>query len=56
MTTGVVRGCGIQGLGAMINLWTFYGVGVPTGLILAFYFKFAGRVSSVVCLCLSCSC
>ncbi|XP_024374051.1 protein DETOXIFICATION 16 isoform X2 [Physcomitrium patens] len=49
--SGVVRGCGIQGLGAMINLWTFYGVGVPTGLILAFYFKFAGRGLIIGLLC-----
>jgi len=43
--TGVARGCGRQELGAYINLCTFYVIGVPTALVLAFYFNLDGRVS-----------
>ncbi|CAD5334692.1 unnamed protein product [Arabidopsis thaliana] len=39
----VARGCGWQKIGAIINLGSYYLVGVPSGLLLAFHFHVGGR-------------
>src|SRR4051812_29387399 len=36
VAAGVLRGCGMQKIGAGINLFAFYVIGVPGGIILAF--------------------
>lgn len=36
VTTGVLRGCGLQKIGAIVNLIAFYLIGVPLGALLAF--------------------
>ncbi|KAL3686058.1 hypothetical protein R1sor_004080 [Riccia sorocarpa] len=36
--SGVARGCGWQHLGAYSNLCAFYGIGIPMGLLMTFYF------------------
>ncbi|CAM6108347.1 unnamed protein product [Calypogeia fissa] len=41
--SGVARGAGWQDLGALVNLATFYAVGVPVGVVLAFHFQWAGK-------------
>ncbi|XP_019096093.1 PREDICTED: protein DETOXIFICATION 16 [Camelina sativa] len=41
--SGVARGCGWQKIGAFINLGSYYLVGVPSGLLLAFHFHVGGR-------------
>lgn len=44
MPPGVARGAGWQELGAVVNLATFYCVGVPVGVLLAFRFNWDGKV------------
>ncbi|XP_024538637.1 protein DETOXIFICATION 16 [Selaginella moellendorffii] len=41
--SGVARGCGWQGLGAVANLGAYYIVGLPLGSVLAFFFDLKGR-------------
>ncbi|CAM6100111.1 unnamed protein product [Calypogeia fissa] len=41
--SGVSRGAGWQDLGALVNLGTFYAVGVPVGVLLAFHFEWSGK-------------
>lgn len=36
---GVMRGCGRQKIGAAINLVTYWGIGLPASIALAFYTK-----------------
>jgi Na+-driven multidrug efflux pump len=48
MDVGVARGAGWQDLGALVNLGTFYCVGVPVGVILAFHFGWHGTVRFLV--------
>ncbi|KAL3838977.1 hypothetical protein ACJIZ3_023568 [Penstemon smallii] len=43
--SGTVRGCGWQKIGAFINLGSYYLVGIPTAILLAFVLKIGGRVS-----------
>ncbi|KAJ1392026.1 Multi antimicrobial extrusion protein [Sesbania bispinosa] len=40
---GVARGCGWQKLGAFLNLGSYYIVGVPSAVILAFVFHMKGH-------------
>ena len=37
--SGVVRGVGRQALGAVLNVCSFWGVGIPLSVLLAFHFK-----------------
>lgn len=41
---GVARGCGLQKIGAFVNLASYYLVGLPSGLLLGFHFHVGGRV------------
>ncbi|KAG0609932.1 hypothetical protein M758_7G025100 [Ceratodon purpureus] len=41
--TGVVRGGGWQAFGAATNLGSYYGVGLPIGIVLAFVFHYNDR-------------
>ncbi|XP_010531854.1 PREDICTED: protein DETOXIFICATION 16-like [Tarenaya hassleriana] len=41
--SGVARGCGWQKIGAFVNLGSYYLVGIPTGLLLGFFFQIGGR-------------
>lgn len=41
---GVARGCGWQKIGAFVNLGTYYIVGIPTAVVLAFALHFGGKV------------
>ncbi|CAM0904944.1 unnamed protein product [Alopecurus aequalis] len=40
--SGVVRGCGLQKIGACVNLSAYYLVGVPAALFFAFFYHFGG--------------
>ncbi|CAM0904938.1 unnamed protein product [Alopecurus aequalis] len=40
--SGVVRGCGLQNIGACVNLGAYYLVGVPAALCFAFFYHFGG--------------
>ncbi|KAK8940289.1 MATE efflux family protein 5 [Platanthera guangdongensis] len=42
---GIVRGCGWQKICTVINLGSFYGVGLPISVLLAFKFRMGGKVS-----------
>lgn len=42
--SGSVRGCGSQKIGAYINLGSYYLVGIPFAVILAFVLKVGGKV------------
>ncbi len=44
MSAGVMRGIGLQKVGAYTNLGAYYGVGLATAIILIFVFQFDGRV------------
>ncbi|XP_010537481.1 PREDICTED: protein DETOXIFICATION 16 isoform X4 [Tarenaya hassleriana] len=60
--SGVARGCGWQKIGAIVNLGSYYLVGLPSGLLLGFFFHFGGQglwlglicalIAQVLCLCL----
>jgi MATE family multidrug resistance protein len=41
---GVAVGCGWQAFVAYVNIACYYGVGVPLGLLLGFYFKLGAKV------------
>jgi Na+-driven multidrug efflux pump len=41
---GVIRGCGLQKIGACVNLGAYYLVGVPAALCFAFFYHFGGMV------------
>ncbi|CAG7892720.1 unnamed protein product [Brassica rapa] len=41
--SGVARGCGLQKIGALVNLGSYYLFGLPSGLLLGFHFHFRGR-------------
>ncbi|XP_058091623.1 protein DETOXIFICATION 16-like isoform X4 [Magnolia sinica] len=41
--SGTARGCGWQKTGALINLGAFYIVGIPTSVLLAFFFHVGGK-------------
>ncbi|KAL0397317.1 UNVERIFIED_CONTAM: protein DETOXIFICATION 16 [Sesamum calycinum] len=41
--SGTIRGCGWQKIGAFINLGSYYLVGIPTAILLAFLFHVGGR-------------
>jgi Na+-driven multidrug efflux pump len=44
MNVGVARGCGWQKIGAFVNLGAFYGVGIPSAVLLAFVLHINGKV------------
>jgi MATE family multidrug resistance protein len=46
--SGVVRGCGLQKIGACVNLGAYYLVGVPAALFFAFFYHFGGMVSTLI--------
>ncbi|CDY17238.1 BnaA05g09500D [Brassica napus] len=41
--SGIARGCGWQKIGAVVNLGSYYLVGIPVGLLLGFHFHLGGR-------------
>ncbi|KAF5734544.1 MATE efflux family protein [Tripterygium wilfordii] len=41
--SGIVRGCGRQKIGAYVNLGSYYLVGIPFGILLAFVFDIRGE-------------
>ncbi|WCJ25306.1 MATE efflux family protein [Euphorbia peplus] len=41
--SGVTRGCGLQRIGAFINLGAYYFVGIPIAIVLCFVMHFRGR-------------
>ena len=41
---GIARGCGWQKLGAVVNLGSYYLVGVPLSVVLAFVLHMKGKV------------
>uniref|UniRef100_A0A0A0LS75 Protein DETOXIFICATION n=1 Tax=Cucumis sativus TaxID=3659 RepID=A0A0A0LS75_CUCSA len=41
--SGIARGCGWQKIGAFVNLGSYYIVGVPFAILLAFGFHFGGK-------------
>ena len=45
---GIARGCGWQKIGAFVNLGSYYIVGIPSAVFLAFLLHIGGRVNSVV--------
>ncbi|EEF29854.1 conserved hypothetical protein [Ricinus communis] len=44
--SGIARGCGWQKLGAYVNLVSFYLVGIPCAVILAFFTQMKAQVIS----------
>ncbi|KAL7138080.1 hypothetical protein ABFS83_10G138600 [Erythranthe nasuta] len=40
---GIARGCGWQKIGAIVNLASFYIIGIPLALVLAFVFHLGGK-------------
>jgi len=44
---GIARGCGWQKLGAFVNLGSYYLVGVPFSILLAFVLHMKGVVSKI---------
>ncbi|KAK8913814.1 MATE efflux family protein 7 [Platanthera zijinensis] len=45
---GIVRGCGWQNICTVINLGSFYGVGLPISVLLAFKFHMGGKARKAV--------
>jgi len=41
---GVAVGCGWQTFVAYVNVGCYYGLGIPLGAVLGFYFKFGAKV------------
>ncbi|KAH6835384.1 MATE efflux family protein [Perilla frutescens var. hirtella] len=41
--SGIARGCGWQKIGAMVNLASFYLIGIPLGVVLAFVLHLGGK-------------
>lgn len=54
---GIARGCGWQKIGAYVNLGSYYIVGIPSAVLLAFVLHIGGRVKNdnYYDLCFSCS-
>jgi len=44
MNEGVAVGCGWQAFVAYVNVGCYYGVGLPLGSLLGFYFDFGAKV------------
>ncbi|KAH7528654.1 hypothetical protein FEM48_Zijuj05G0095000 [Ziziphus jujuba var. spinosa] len=44
--SGIVRGCGWQKIGAYVNLASYYIVGIPLAILLAFVFHMDGNVNN----------
>jgi Na+-driven multidrug efflux pump len=42
--SGVLTGCGMQKIGAAVNLAAFYLIGIPMAVLLAFVFHLNGMV------------
>lgn len=42
--SGNVRGCGWQKIGAYVNMGSYYLVGIPLGIVLAFVLRIGGMV------------
>lgn len=42
---GTARGCGWQKIGAYVNLGSYYLVGIPSAILLAFVFHKGGQVT-----------
>jgi MATE family multidrug resistance protein len=40
----VLTGCGLQKIGAAVNLGAFYLAGIPVSVLLAFFFRLNGMV------------
>ncbi|KAG8372412.1 hypothetical protein BUALT_Bualt12G0063500 [Buddleja alternifolia] len=40
---GIARGCGWQKIGAIVNLGSFYVIGIPLGIVLAFLLHLGGK-------------
>lgn len=40
--SGATRGCGMQKIGAYVNLGAYYLIGIPVGILLAFVFNLGG--------------
>ena len=43
LKSGIARGCGLQKLGAFVNLGSYYCFGIPIAAILAFRFHLRGK-------------
>ena len=41
---GTARGCGWQKIGAFVNLGSYYLVGIPSAIVLAFVLHIGGKV------------
>ena len=41
---GIARGCGWQKIGAYVNLGSYYIVGIPSAVLLAFVLHVGGKV------------
>uniref|UniRef100_A0A2N9I0Q8 Protein DETOXIFICATION n=1 Tax=Fagus sylvatica TaxID=28930 RepID=A0A2N9I0Q8_FAGSY len=48
--SGTARGCGWQKIGACVNFGSYYLVGIPSAVLLAFVFKLGGKVRSIALL------
>jgi MATE family multidrug resistance protein len=44
ISSGIVRGCGFQKIGAYVNLSAYYLVGIPAALCFAFVYHLGGVV------------
>ena len=44
---GTARGCGWQKIGALINLGSYYLVGIPSAILFAFVLDIGGKVKEV---------
>ena len=44
---GTARGCGWQNIGACVNFGSYYLVGIPSAILLAFIFKLGGKVRNI---------
>jgi len=44
---GVAVGCGWQTFVAYVNVGCYYGIGIPLGAVMGFYFKFNAKVYSI---------
>lgn len=46
--SGICRGCGWQKIGAYVNLGSYYLVGIPSAIVLAFLLHVGGRVNELI--------
>jgi len=44
VSKGVAVGCGWQTFVAYVNVGCYYGIGIPLGSVLGFYFKLSAKV------------